>query len=88
VQRQTQVMASPPPRWLERFLRVAQVERLTVLTFNYDTLVEAALAGPVRVWDWADHCLVDSTDLVDGLPASPQPAGMTFTKAGRTASAF
>lgn len=81
VRRQTQVMASPPPRWLERFLRVAQVEQLTVLTFNYDTLVEAAVDGPVRIWDWAGQCLVDSTDLVDGLPAMPQPAGMTFTKA-------
>jgi len=81
VQRQTQVMAWPPPRWLERFLRVAHVEQLTVLTFNYDTLVEAAVDGPVRIWDWTGRSPVDSNDLVDGLPASPPPAGMTFTKA-------
>lgn len=85
VRQQALVMASPPPRWLERFLRVAQVERLTVMTFNYDTLVESALDGPVRLWDWVGHRPIDSTDLVDGLPPIPQPPGWTLTK-GRSDS--
>jgi len=37
------VLSVPPPRWLTKFVTGAHVRQATVITFNYDTLVECAV---------------------------------------------
>lgn len=37
------VLSVPPPRWLAKFVTAAHVRQATVITFNYDTLVECAV---------------------------------------------
>jgi hypothetical protein len=37
------VLANPPPRWLSKFVTAAHVRRATVISFNYDTLLECAV---------------------------------------------
>ena len=37
------VLADPPIRWLSKFVTAAHVRRATVITFNYDTLLECAV---------------------------------------------
>lgn len=80
VGRQQLVMASAPPLWLDRFVRIAHAERPTVISFNYDTILEAAVNGPVFIQDQATSTRVGSSDLVDGLPPLAQPLGSTFAE--------
>ena len=70
VRRQNEVMDSPPPWWLQRLIGVAHQARLTVIRFNYDTLLEAA-CNACLVWDWANRNRVFSTHLVQDLPPVP-----------------
>ncbi len=78
VRRQNEVMASSPPWWLQRLIGVAHQARLTVISFNYDTLLEAACNACV-VWDWANSTRVGSTHLVQNLPPEPVLAGTFAT---------
>lgn len=78
VSRQNEAMANSPPWWLLRLIGVAHRARLTVISFNYDTLVEAACNSRV-VWDWANSTRVDATHLVDNLPPVPVLAGTFAT---------
>ena len=77
------VLSLPPPRWLAKFVTAAHVRQATVITFNYDTLVECAvdyrktylsLAGPVA---W--------TEVIGDVPGWP---GGTAILAAREASTF
>lgn len=86
VEAQTSAMASPPPAWLERFLRMTHANRWTVITFNYDTLLEAAL-NHLYLWDpQTSPPLVEQNDLVDGLPPIPPSNGVVFRKGQRSDS--
>lgn len=38
-----EALSVPPPRWLAKFVTAAHVRKATVITFNYDTLVECAV---------------------------------------------
>jgi hypothetical protein len=82
VQRQMLAMSEAPPHWFERLLRVAHAERLTVMTFNYDTLVEAAVDGPIFIPDRPNRSRIWSSDLVDGLPSPPPAVGLFPSKSG------
>lgn len=42
-QRVDEVLRKDPPAWLEKFVVTAHATRSTIVTFNYDTLVEAAV---------------------------------------------
>jgi hypothetical protein len=73
------VLRVPPPRWLAKFVTATHVRRATVITFNYDTLVECAvdyrdiylptLAEPVA---WTEV-----TGDVPGWPAGAMRLGAT-----------
>jgi len=41
--RMNEVLSGPPPTWHVKFITAAHVRRATVITFNYDTLVECAV---------------------------------------------
>lgn len=41
--RMNEVLSGPPPTWHVKFVTAAHVRRATVITFNYDTLVECAV---------------------------------------------
>ncbi len=89
VERQQATMAKPPPRWLERLLRIAHFEQFTLLTFNYDTLVEAAIDGYIRIPDRKNGIpRIESVDLVDGLPPTPAPTGGLVVTRGPGRSSF
>lgn len=51
-ERVQQALAAPVPEWLTTLLVVCQARRSTLLTFNYDPLVECALDA-ATVWDWS-----------------------------------
>jgi len=87
VRRQNEVMASAPPWWLRRLIGVAHQARLTVISFNYDTLLEAACNACV-VWDWVNSTWVGSTDLVQNLPPVPVLAGTFATPPADTFRLF
>jgi len=40
--RMHEVLGGPPPRWLVKFVTAVHVRQASVITFNYDTLVECA----------------------------------------------
>jgi hypothetical protein len=73
------VLSVPPPTWLARFVTASHVRKATVITFNYDTLVECAvdyrniylptLAEPVA---WTEV-----TGDVPGWPAGTMRYGAT-----------
>lgn len=82
VERQAMTMAVEPSPMLERFLRVAHAERLTIISFNYDTLLEAAVSGPVLIQNASQGqaIRVDQSDLLDGLPQLAQPHRSMFAE--------
>lgn len=61
----------PAPWWLLRFVGVLHQLRATVITFNYDTLIERA-ARLIPTPDGA----VNGFSLTDGIPPTPVRAGM------------
>jgi hypothetical protein len=73
------VLSVPPPTWLSKFVTATHVRKATVITFNYDTLVECAvdyrniylptLAEPVA---WTEV-----TGDVPGWPAGTMRFGAT-----------
>ncbi len=65
-------IAGAAPPWLLRLIRTWHVARATVITLNYDVLVEVALNSMVRVSFGAPN-LPEPTDILDGMP--PVPAG-------------
>ena len=52
--------SSPPPAWLEDLLSVLHARRSTVISFNYDHILETAVAG---------HCLEDRRSMRPVRPA-------------------
>jgi hypothetical protein len=73
VERQMRTLKTSPPKWLLRLISTLHATRTTVLTFNYDTLVEKA-AEMVGLRDWDTGNGVTSGHLVDHLPPGP-PGG-------------
>lgn len=70
---QATVLSADPPQWLLRLVALWHETRSTVVTFNYDQLVEAAvmsltISGPTR--------RVQAFDLVGQMP--PLPSGSAF----------
>jgi hypothetical protein len=69
VERQLHVMGQEPPYCLMRLVGVMQAWKMTAITFNYDTLLEKAVAA--RRWlDWDRGMVVSTADIIDGLPPS------------------
>lgn len=76
--RQRAVMAESPPAWLLRLIGLAHRTRATVVTFNYDTLLEAGF-NTAFVYDWKQRSLATHWHLVGDLPPEPVRAG-TFAR--------
>jgi hypothetical protein len=73
VERQLHVMAQEPPYWLMRLVGVAQAQKLTAITFNYDTLLEEAVDA--RRWmHWGRGIIVSAIHVLDGLPPTAVPS--------------
>lgn len=73
--RQAQALTSSAPDWLLRLIGVCHVTSSTIVTFNYDLLIEAAL-NTSFVYDWLQRQRATSRHAVRNLPAEPVRAGM------------
>lgn len=60
----------PAPKWLYELVRVLHVVRATVITFNYDCLIETAVASHT-IWDPRHRELVTPRDVLQDLPPLP-----------------
>lgn len=66
------------PRWLYRFVATLHARQATVITFNYDRLIEIGLEG-LRLQDFSwmsGDEQVRWSDLLDGVPAMPPIPGL------------
>lgn len=67
---QFSVIAQPAPAWLYELTSVLHHERATVITFNYDKLIETAVLSH-SLWDPFHSRLVAANDVLRGLPPLP-----------------
>jgi hypothetical protein len=83
VRRQEKVLSEgQPPWWLQRLIGVAHQLRMSVITFNYDTLIESAFDN-ATVWDWELSRRAVSSNLLGELPPSVlQPDSYGIPAAG------
>lgn len=73
---QYEALQRQPPDWLAAFTILSHVTRATVVTFNYDTLLECLVASPVRLLGDPDvgasrDGAVPWVDLTEGQPPWP-----------------
>lgn len=76
-EREIAVLKEAPPTWLRRLVGVAHAMRMTIVTFNYDTLIEKATEMQ-RLRDWAKGNPVRSEHVIDRLPPLPPSDGMRW----------
>ena len=82
--RENQILTGNPPAWLFKLLSVPHARRLSIITFNYDTLIEQAVRVH-RLYDWSSRRSVNDGDIVNDLP--PPPRRGTFGR-GEPAASF
>jgi hypothetical protein len=70
VERQRQAVARPAPQWLLRLVGSLHAQDTTVISFNYDTLIEAAVVAHTML-DWSTGQRVQDSDVVGHLPPNP-----------------
>lgn len=71
LQRRTQtVLREGWPQWFPVLLRAMHFTRSTAITFNYDTLVECAVASNI-LFEWGMHQPVPWTELTGDIPSWP-----------------
>ena len=63
-------LAAGCPDWLSAFLRVAHQRRATLITFNYDTLLECAV-GTGLLYDWGQREPVFWAEVTGDVPSWP-----------------
>ncbi|MEA2702571.1 MAG: hypothetical protein QOD63_516, partial [Actinomycetota bacterium] len=80
--RERAALENSPPAWLLRLLGIMHSERMTAISFNYDTLVEHAIATHM-LFDWQQHLRASWHDVVDHLPPLP-PQPMRWGGPGAT----
>lgn len=71
VERELQVLSEEPPPWLLQLVATAHARKLSLLTFNYDTLVEQAV-NALGLRDWNTGHAARSGHVVGHLPPYPQ----------------
>jgi SIR2-like domain len=74
--RQAEVLGADAPGWLYDLLSVLHVRCATVLTLNYDNLIECAVDGQF-LYAWQAGRWADSSDILNGLPPLPGPAALS-----------
>jgi hypothetical protein len=67
---QRKALAGPAPGWLYEFVSVLHATRATVITFNYDCLVETAVATH-ELWDPRHREVISPGDALQNLPPLP-----------------
>jgi hypothetical protein len=67
---QFSAVAPPAPTWLYEFVSALHEARATVITLNYDTLIETAVASH-SLWDPATRGRVAARDVLRDLPPLP-----------------
>jgi len=70
---EAEVFRTEIPWWLLRLAGLLHAERATVVTFNYDTVIEAVAARAPRYGDSAN---LNTYSLTDGIPPTPPTTGM------------
>lgn len=73
-ERQLSALTGQPPNWLTRLIRIAHAQKMTLVTFNYDLLVEYAVQSRF-VYDWAARYRVAPVHLINGIPPYPPGPG-------------
>lgn len=72
---ETDVFRTKIPWWLLRFAGLLHAERAAVVTFNYDTVIEAVATRTLR---YGTPGTLNAYSLTDGIPQTPQANGLTF----------
>ena len=67
------VLSNPPARWLAKFVTATHVRQATVITFNYDTLVECAVSHR-KIWQPDLTEPVAWTEVTGDVPGWPAGA--------------
>ena len=75
---EAEVLSEPKAWWLARFVGVLHATKATIITFNYDTLLECATSAVI---DYEANCRVMSFNLLDGVPPVAYQAGAFFASA-------
>ena len=73
VEVEAQVRSAAPPAWLHRLIGLLHVTRTPLVTFNYDTLVEAAVQSH-ELTDWDSdprYSRISAGDVLDHVPPLP-----------------
>ena len=69
-ERQDAAFETSAPDWLGRLVAVLHAERCTAISFNYDTLVEAAVMAHLLT-DWRSDQRAKDVDVIGHLPPHP-----------------
>lgn len=72
-QRTDQVLRARWPVWLPPFVKAAHQMRASVVTFNYDTLIECAV-GAGLLYEWGMYDPVSWTEITGDVPNWPAGA--------------
>jgi hypothetical protein len=68
--RERSIVEAGLPDWLMTLVGVAHATKLTMITFNYDALVDIAV-NQYGLWDWESGIHVTNNQIIDELPALP-----------------
>lgn len=75
-ERELEALASPAPGWLDDLVSVLHARRATVVSFDYDHVLECAVDGHTLIDHRSGpgaHRRVSSDDILDRLPVAPPP---------------
>jgi hypothetical protein len=73
-------LASGCPAWLNEFIRVAHQRRATLVTFNYDPLIECAVATGL-LYEWGQYDSVFWAEITGDVPS--WPPGLAYLAADK-----
>ncbi|MET8364126.1 hypothetical protein ABZU53_11210 [Micromonospora sp. NPDC005194] len=84
LERESSVLQGQPAQWLRRLIGLMHATRATVITFNYDTLIERTVEHLV-LSDWVpDSTIVKSFNLVRNIPPGPSRGGFLHDPGARS----
>jgi hypothetical protein len=81
--RELAALSSEAPAWLFDLLSVLHARRATVLSVNYDNLIECAVDSHY-LYDWPATKRVTAADVLNDLPPSPNSVGQPSALAAST----
>jgi hypothetical protein len=75
---ESRTLEAEPPWWLLRLIGLAHVQRFSIVTFNYDTLIEHAVQEGF-LFDWDSRNRIFPAHIVNHTPPLPYRPGMFGT---------